>query len=113
MLQGDDIHVVIPTEYKAVHDMILQENNTYTLSNFQVRSNDLLFKASDYKYRLNWTGGTTAVDVNAHNIPNPVLKFKPFTESLSGKWRSDVLYSESPCLITNCCSFCTYDLNVC
>jgi len=92
--------------------MILQENNTYTLSNFQVRINDLLFKASDHKYRLNWTGGTTTVDVNAHNIPNLVLKFKPFTEILSGKWRSDVLYSECPCLILKICSLGTNALNV-
>ncbi|AES60186.1 putative nucleic acid-binding protein [Medicago truncatula] len=67
--KGDDIHVVIPTEYKAMYDLILKENNTYTLSNFQVGTNDLLFKASYHKYRLKWTGGTTAVDVNVHNIP--------------------------------------------
>lgn len=89
---GDDIHVVIPTEYKAMYDLILKENNTYTLSNFQVGANDLLFKVSDHKYHLKWTGGTTAVDVNVHNIPNPILKIKPLAEIISGKWRSDILY---------------------
>ncbi|RHN55670.1 putative nucleic acid-binding protein [Medicago truncatula] len=92
--KGDDIHVVIPTEYKAIFDIILQEDNTYTLSNFQVGKNDLLFKASDHKYRLKWTGGTTAVDVNVHNIPHPILKMKPLAEIISGKWRSDMLYRE-------------------
>lgn len=82
-----------------MYDLILKENNTYTLSNFQVGTNDLLFKASYHKYRLKWTGGTTAVDVNVHNIPNPILKIKPLAEIISGQWWSDILYYE--CLMFN------------
>jgi hypothetical protein len=77
-----------------MYDLILKENNTYTLSNFEVGTNDLLFKSSDHKYRLKWTGGTTATDVNVHNIPNPPLKMKPLAEIISGKWRPDILYRE-------------------
>lgn len=57
-------------------------------------NNDLLFKASDHKYKLKWIGGTTTVDVNLNDIPNPQIKFKPFAEILSGKWRPDLLVSK-------------------
>jgi hypothetical protein len=75
-------------------DKILHENSTYTLSNFNVMKNDMPFKASEHKYRLIWTGASTAVDVNVHNIPSPGLKFKPIAEILAGMWKPDVLYSE-------------------
>jgi len=86
--------VIIPTAYKAVYDKILEENATYTLSNFQVDINDLVFKASEHKFLLKWTGGTTAEDINVHDIPKPDIKFKPFAEIVSGKWKPDVLVSE-------------------
>lgn len=56
-----------------------------------VLTNDLFFKASVNKYKLIWTGGTTAVDPNVHDIPDSDLKFKPFAEIVAGKWRSDLL----------------------
>lgn len=92
--QGNDIQVIIPTGYKATYDKILQENHTYTLSNFQVVSNDLVFKASEHKFLLKWTGGTTADDINVHDVPNTDTKFKPFVEILSGKWKPDILVSK-------------------
>jgi hypothetical protein len=64
-----------------------------------VSSNDLVFKATDHKFVLKWTGGTTAVDVNAHDIPDHLLKFKPFAEIVAGKWRPDLLYSKCFLLI--------------
>lgn len=88
--KGNDIQVIIPTAYKPMVDKILQENSTYTISNFNVLNNDLPFKASEHKYKLKWTGGT-AVDVDVHNIPSPGLKFKPFAEILTGKWKADLL----------------------
>jgi hypothetical protein len=94
LLQGNDIQLVIPTGYKAVCDKVLLENTTYTLSNFQVQKNDDAFKASDHKYKLIWTGGTNADNVNVHDIPNPSIKFKPFSEIVSGKWRADLLVRE-------------------
>jgi len=75
--------VIIPTAYKASYDKIIEENTTYTLSNFIVLNNDLAFKASDHKYKLKWTGGATAA-----------VKFKPFAEILVGKWRADLLVRE-------------------
>ena len=83
--QDNDIQVVIPTVYKATYDKILEENATYTLSNFQVVSNDLVFKASEHKFQLKWTGGTNVVDINVHDVPKPDIKFKPFAEIISGK----------------------------
>lgn len=92
--QGRDIQVVIPTTYKATYDKILEENATYTLCNFQVVSNDLVFKASEHKFLLKWTGGTTAEDINVHDVPQSDTKFKPFAEIISGKWKPDILVSE-------------------
>lgn len=89
--KGNEIQLIIPTGYKAMYDKILQENNTYTLSNFNVQNNNLAFKACDHKYLLKWTGGTTADDVNRHTITSANIKFKPFAEILSGKWKADLL----------------------
>jgi len=71
---------------------MLVENSTYTLSNFHVMNNDLIFKASEHKYKLKWTGGTNVVDVNKHKIPDAPIKFKPLAEIVAGKWRADLLY---------------------
>jgi hypothetical protein len=87
-----------------MYDKILQENNTYTLSNFNVQNNNLAFKACDHKYMLKWTGGTTADDVNRHTITSANIKFKPFAEILSGKWKADLLVRESKSLV--------YEVNV-
>ena len=92
--QGNDIQVIIPTAHNATYDKILEENATYTLSNFQVVSNDLLFKASEHKFKLKWTGGTTVVDINVHDALKSETKFKPFAEIISEKWRPDILVSK-------------------
>lgn len=89
--QGTNIQVIIPTAYKADYEKLIKVNSTYTLSNFQVFPNDLVFKASDNKYKLKWTGGTTAIDANVHDIPLPNMKFKPLAEIIAGKWRADLL----------------------
>jgi len=56
--------------------------------------NNLTFKASDHKFQLKWTSGTTAVDVNVHNIPTAAIKFKSFAEIIFGKLKPDLLVSE-------------------
>ncbi|XP_039684531.1 uncharacterized protein [Medicago truncatula] len=89
--KGHDIQVLIPTAYKSVYDKTLEVNSTYTLTNFHVVKNDVLFKVSDHKYKLIWTGGTTAVDVNLNDISNTHIKYKPFAEIVSSKWRPDLL----------------------
>jgi hypothetical protein len=53
-----------------------------------------VFKASEHKFLLKWTGGTNAEHINAHDIPKPQIKFKPFAEIISLKWKPDVLVSE-------------------
>lgn len=53
-----------------------------------------MFKASEHKFLLKWTGGTTAVDINVHEIPISETKFKPFAEIISGKWRPDILVNK-------------------
>jgi hypothetical protein len=89
--QGTDIQVIVPTACKADYEKVIEVNSTYTLSNFQVLPNDLVFKACDNKYKLIWTGGTIAADPNVHHIPDVDLKFKPFAEIVAGKWRPDLL----------------------
>jgi hypothetical protein len=56
-----------------------------------VLSKDLVFKASEHKFKLKWTGGTTVVDANQHKINHAALKFKTFTDIVSGKWKPDIL----------------------
>jgi hypothetical protein len=64
------------------------------LSNFNVAKNDLAFKASDHKYKLKWTGGTSVENKNMHTISCDNIKFKPFAEIVTGKWRADLLVRE-------------------
>jgi len=59
-----------------------------------------MFKASDHKFKLIWTGGTTAIDVNQHDITNVGLKFKPCAEIITGKWRADLLVIFRKCVST-------------
>jgi hypothetical protein len=82
---------LIPTGYKSQYEKVIEENCTYTLSNFLVQVNDFVFKASEHKFKLIWTGGTTADQVNVHQIPDVALKFKPLAEIAAGRWRSDLL----------------------
>lgn len=89
--QGNDIQVMIPTAYKVQYKKLIQEKSIYTLSNFQVQTNDLVFKASDHMCKLKWVGGTTDDQVNVHEIPDVVLKFKSFAEIVVGRWRHDLL----------------------
>jgi len=55
------------------------------------QTNDIVFKASNHKYKLKWTGGTTAQQENVHEMPDVDLKFKPFAKIVAGRWRLDLL----------------------
>lgn len=90
--KGNDIQVIIPTEYKSTYDKIIEENSTYKLCNFHVLPNDFVFKASEHKFKLKWTGGTTAEYLKEVEIPNHRINFKPFAEIVAGKWKPDILY---------------------
>ncbi|XP_058744322.1 uncharacterized protein LOC131616890 [Vicia villosa] len=88
---GCDIHVNVPHPFKQAYDSLLTIGNTYTISNFQVSLNDMLFKPSDHKFILTFTGGTSVTDKNKHQIPAKPLKFTSFTDIMSGNWKKDVL----------------------
>ncbi|GAU47109.1 hypothetical protein TSUD_403420 [Trifolium subterraneum] len=60
--------------------------------NFQVLNNDDQFKLSDHNYKLRLSGGTRVLDVNKHDIPYPMPKFKDFVEITMGNFREDLLY---------------------
>ncbi|XP_058784183.1 uncharacterized protein LOC131658952 [Vicia villosa] len=42
--EGSDIHVNVPPMYRQSFDSLFVVNDTYTIANFQVQQNDLLFK---------------------------------------------------------------------
>ncbi|XP_058753022.1 uncharacterized protein LOC131626208 [Vicia villosa] len=88
---GCDIHVNVPHPFKQAYDSLLTVGNTYTISNFQVSLNDMLFKPSDHKFMLTFTGGTSVTDKNKHQIPAKPLKFTSFTDIMSENWKKDVL----------------------
>ncbi|XP_058742285.1 uncharacterized protein LOC131614745 [Vicia villosa] len=88
---GNDIHVIVPTAYKQAFDLDLDVNVTCTMSNFQVQPNDLMFKVTNHKFLLKFTGGTTTGDVGKHDIPAKVNSLTPFADIISGKWQRNVL----------------------
>ncbi|XP_058784467.1 uncharacterized protein LOC131659272 [Vicia villosa] len=88
---GCDIHVKVPNAFKQAYDSLLTVGNTYTISNFQVSLNDLLFKPSYHKFMLTFTGGTSVTDKNKHQIPAKPLKFTSFTDIMTRNWKKDVL----------------------
>ncbi|CAK8541151.1 unnamed protein product [Lathyrus sativus] len=86
-----DIHVKVSTMYKQSFDFVLAVNNTYTIANFQVMLNELLFKSSDHNYVLVFIGGTSVCNKNKHAIPPKNMKFTQFVDIIFGKWKRDVL----------------------
>ncbi|XP_058745971.1 uncharacterized protein LOC131618829 [Vicia villosa] len=89
--EGNDIHVIVPTAYKQSFDSDLDINVTCTMTNFQVQPNDLMFKVTNHKFLLKFTGGTTIGDVGKHDIPVKVNSLTPFADIISGKWQRNVL----------------------
>ncbi|GAU50221.1 hypothetical protein TSUD_409000 [Trifolium subterraneum] len=90
--KGDSVVVIVPHDLHSDFDSKIIVNNTYTFQNFQVLNNDDQFKLSDHKYKLRLSGGTRVLDVNKHDIPYPMPKFKDFVEITMGKFREDLLY---------------------
>lgn len=77
--------------FKQTFNSVLSINETCTIANFQVQLNDLMFKASDHKYLLKLTGGTTVGDNKKHEIPDDVIKFTFFGDIILGKWEKNLL----------------------
>lgn len=89
--QGSDIHVIVPTMFKKSFESSLTINNTYTIGNFQGQPNDMLFKTSNQKYLLRFTGGTTIGNDNNHVIFPKPIKFTTFKDIISRKWNKYML----------------------
>ncbi|XP_058724536.1 uncharacterized protein LOC131596005 [Vicia villosa] len=89
--EGSDIHVIVPPVYRQNFDSVFVVNDTYTIANFQVQLNDLLFKPSAHKYLLKFTGGTKVGDRNVHQIQEKACRLTPFLDILTGKWNKDQL----------------------
>ncbi|XP_050914691.1 uncharacterized protein LOC127129579 [Lathyrus oleraceus] len=88
---GTNVHVIVPINLKATFDSVLLVNNTYTVMNFLPRINDRMFKTSEHPYVIRFTPGTRVSDINKHEIPGKRLNFKPFAETISRNWKSDLL----------------------
>ncbi|KAF1872128.1 hypothetical protein Lal_00033782, partial [Lupinus albus] len=69
----------------------LLENKTYVMHNFNVLRNDLLFKACDHLFRMQFTAGTTLKQREFLDIPELEYDFKKFSDIISGNFWSDLL----------------------
>ncbi|XP_058741854.1 replication protein A 70 kDa DNA-binding subunit B-like [Vicia villosa] len=89
--EGSDIHVVVPNTCMAAYNDKFEVDNTYTVSNFAVPPNNLVFKPSTHKFLVKFTGGTSVNDVNKHDIPPMQRAFTSFPDIMIGKFKKDVL----------------------
>ncbi|XP_058753459.1 uncharacterized protein LOC131626642 [Vicia villosa] len=89
--EGCDIHVVVPTACMAAYNEKFEVDRTYTVSNFAVQSNNLLFKPSSHKFLVKLTGGTAVGDVDKHDIPLKPRPFTSFPDIINGNFQKNVL----------------------
>ncbi|XP_058776643.1 replication protein A 70 kDa DNA-binding subunit B-like isoform X2 [Vicia villosa] len=89
--EGSDIHVVVPNTCMAAYNDKFEVDNTYTVSNFAVQPNNLVFKPSTHKFLVKFTGGTSVNDVNKHDIPPMQRTFTNFPDIMTGKFKKNVL----------------------
>ncbi|XP_058778020.1 uncharacterized protein LOC131652229 isoform X2 [Vicia villosa] len=94
--EGCDIHVVIPTTYMAAYHEKFEGDQTYTVSNFAVQPNNLVFKPNTHKFLVKFTGGTSMNDVNKHDIPLKQRTFTSFPDIMTDNFQKDVLIGMSP-----------------
>ncbi|CAK8569058.1 unnamed protein product [Lathyrus sativus] len=88
---GDDIHVIVYAVYMDTFKDKLNVDHTYTVSNFNVQSNDLVFKPSRYKYMFRFTEGTSINDADKHVILAKELNFTNFVDIMTERFQKDVL----------------------
>ncbi|CAI8599226.1 unnamed protein product [Vicia faba] len=91
-----DIQVVVPTLFRKSFDSVLLVNSNYTMSNFQVVPNELLFKPTNHKYILKFISGTTIANIDKHEILEKMTTLTPFADIISGKWQKSLLTSTIP-----------------
>ncbi|CAK8560965.1 unnamed protein product [Lathyrus sativus] len=87
----NDICVVVPTTFMEVFGERLTVVHTYTISNFKVHQNDLVFKPSNHNYMVKFTGGTSINDVDKHEIPLKLANFTSFSDIMTEQFRNDML----------------------
>ncbi|KAI5405219.1 hypothetical protein KIW84_052118 [Lathyrus oleraceus] len=80
---GADTHVVVPAAYMAAFSDKFTVDHTYTVSNLNVQTNELVFKPSTHKYMVKFTGGTSFNDVNKHVIPPKPHKLTSFVDIMT------------------------------
>ncbi|XP_058783206.1 uncharacterized protein LOC131657869 [Vicia villosa] len=89
--EGSDIHVVVPTACTAAYTEKFEVDRTYTVSNFSVQPNNLVFKPSSHKFLVKFTGGTAVGDVDKHDIPPKPRPFTSFPDIINGNFQKNVL----------------------
>ncbi|XP_058766656.1 uncharacterized protein LOC131640263 [Vicia villosa] len=89
--EGSDIHVIVPTACMAAYTEKFEVDRTYTVSNFSVQPNNLVFKPSSHKFLVKFTGGTAVGDVDKHDIPPKPRPFTSFADIINGNFQKNVL----------------------
>ncbi|XP_058751503.1 uncharacterized protein LOC131624572 [Vicia villosa] len=98
---GCDIHVVVPTTYTAAYNDRFALDQTYTVSNFKVEPNKLVFKPSSHRFLVNFTGGTAVSNVNKHEIQPKQHRFTRFADIITDKFQKNMLIGQYPLSVTN------------
>ncbi|XP_058774786.1 uncharacterized protein LOC131649057 [Vicia villosa] len=93
--EGSDIHVVVPTACMAAYTEKFEVDRTYTVSNFSVQPNNLVFKPSSHKFLVKFTGGTAVGDVDKHDIPPKPRPFTSFPDIINGNFQKNVLIGKT------------------
>lgn len=81
----------------ALFDSMLIVGLTYTIVNFLVQTNDLMFKPFGHKYTVKFIGGKSVSDFNKHVIPDKTNKLTSFVDIIIGRWKKDVLIGDKLC----------------
>lgn len=92
--QGTNVHVVVPTIVMPIFKDKFSIDKTYTLSNFTVVPNNLVFKPTNHMYYIKLTGGTSVNDVNNHVVNAKPDNFTPFPDIITGRYKKDVLIGD-------------------
>ncbi|XP_058772418.1 uncharacterized protein LOC131646384 [Vicia villosa] len=90
-VDGCDIHVIVPTACMAAYNEKFEVDHTYTVSNFAVQPNNLLFEPCSHKFSVKFTGGAAVGDVDKHDIPPKPRTFTSFPDIISGNFQKNVL----------------------
>lgn len=66
-------------------------DHTYTLSNFMVTPNDLVFKTTSHRSSVKFTRGTSVNDVDKNVTPFKTDNFTLFVDIITGRFKKDIL----------------------